>query len=346
MQAQRLMSVARGEVRLEMVELGEPGPGEALVRNLITAVSPGTERAGCLGLPNTGQRWPGRLGYTGVSEVVSVGPGVALKPGARLLTREGHASAEVVRLNRTWPAPDGASDEDAAFHRILRIALQGVRKARVELGEEVLVMGGGLIGLLAAQFAYANGAGQVLVADLSAVRRAFAEKLTGIASVDPRSTAGRSAIQACGVAGGPQVVIEATGAPEAVVQSLQFAGLMGRVVLLGGSRGETERVNFYRDVQMKGVTVIPAHNSIRPQIGDRANGDPDAMLRWPVGVDDHPGLFTSASDNRAAYGLMASGRLTLGPLMTHRSRGADFRQVYEPLLAGDERLVGAVLRWG
>ncbi len=344
MHARQLINSAQGVVTLGAVELADPGPGEILVKARASAVSPGTERAACLGLPGTARRWPVALGYSSVGEVVGAGPGVEIAPGTRVLMGTSHASAVVVAADRVAPAPEGVDDETAAFHRVLRIALQGVRKARIELGEAVLVLGGGLIGQLAAQFAHAAGAGRVLLADLAGPRRDLAARAGFSEPVDPMSEADRETIAAAGPAGGPQVVIEATGVPDVTAEALRFAGPLGRVVLLGSSRGLAREVDFYRDVHVKGLTILGAHNSVRAQAAKRG-ADIDAMMRWPHGVEDFPGIWTSRSDNAAAFGLLQSGRIDLDALITHRADADDFDEIYDPLLANDPHILGAVIRW-
>ena len=69
---------------------------------------------------------------------------------------------------------------------------------------------------------------------------------------------------------GPAVVIVATGYPDAIVSAFALAKQGGRVVLLGSTRGETDHVNFYRDVHKKGLVIIGAHDSTRPSLDSAA----------------------------------------------------------------------------
>ena len=327
MRAQRLINVAEGELALQTAELGDPGPGELVVRTRVSGISPGTERAWCLGLPNTARDWPRPTGYSLVGEVVAAGDGVDIEIGARVHAPEPHASAVRITTDALTPVPDGVRDDHAAFLTLLQIALGGVRKARIELGESALVIGGGLIGQLAAQFAHTAGAGRVLLADISEYRRRMADECGLAEPVDPSSEAGRTAIAQAGERGGPEVVIEATGAPGPICDAFVFAGRRGRVVLLGSTRGQTDGVDFYRDVHKKGLTIIGAHNAIRP------------------GRDDRPGAWTAARDNRAGLRLMETGRLNLDPLITHRFPAAEFKAAYDLLFGWDERMLGCVLDW-
>ena len=334
MQAQVLISHSVETIQMETIELGDPGPGEVLVRHHVTAMSPGTERASLLALPNTPAHiWPRNVGYSAVGEVVAAGEGVDLAPGTRALTRGRHATADLAPMRDVFLVDDDVPDQEAAFHMLLRISMQAVRKARVEMGETVLVIGGGLIGQLAAQFAYVAGAGRVLVADLDPSRREMAEAVPWLESMDPTSEEERAAL-AEGHTGGPQVVIESTGFPAPINDAFIMAGHHARVVILGSTRGSTEQVNFYRDVHKKGLTIIGAHDSIRqPDAGDN-----------PV-LNALPVLWSARRDVDVAMRLAAAGRITLDPLITHRVKGSEFKTVYDLLFDFEPSLVGCLFDW-
>jgi 2-desacetyl-2-hydroxyethyl bacteriochlorophyllide A dehydrogenase len=342
MESRHFIAHSAGSIELETQNLDDPGPGEILVWNRLTAMSPGTERASLLDMPNTpAGAWPRRVGYSGVGDVIAVGPGVDLTIGTRVLTVEHHASVVCVTTDRVRPIDSAIADEDAAFHRLLQITLQGVRKARIEIGETVLVIGAGLIGSLAAQFAYAAGAAQVLVADTDPVRRALVDPIAGLESIDPATLepldvttpAGRERILTS-PPGGPAVVFECTGSPAPIATAFELAGHLARVVLLASTRGITDGVNFYRYVHKKGLTVIGAHDSIRP-LGHR--GDPTS--------ETMPTLWSSQRDVDAAMAMVASGRIQLAPLITHRVMPDDFESVYNLLFTSDPSLVGCVFDW-
>jgi L-iditol 2-dehydrogenase len=89
-----------------------------------------------------------------------------------------------------------------------QIAMQGVRKAMIELGEEVLVLGLGLIGLLSVKLARLTGAMHVLGADLN-VRRLKVASEHGVDEVVDTSQTDWIA----GLSARPHVVIESTGYP-------------------------------------------------------------------------------------------------------------------------------------
>lgn len=327
MQNYQVVWTAPGVAQVEACATPAPGPGQLLIRTCTTLISPGTERAFFLGLPNTSQQYPQYQGYNNVGEVVQVGAGVdGWQEGDRVTSASRHAMFVTADAATCSPIPDGLSDEDAAFFNMGAIALQGVRKARIELGEPVVVIGAGLIGLLALQFAKLQGAAPAISVDRDERRLDFAQRVQADGMFMADSHLSDEVQRLCGN-GGPAVVIEATGHPEAIPQAFQLAGWCGRVILLGSTRGETERINFYRDVHKKGLTVIGAHNSTRPP------------------HDSAPGWWTLLADQRIALRLLALRRLIVQPLITHRFTWQQAPQAYELLKAWNLDALGMVLDW-
>ena len=126
---------------------------------------------------------------------------------------------------------------------------------------------------------------------------------------------------------GAQVVIEATGNHKSVVPALQAAVFRGRVVLLSGGRGEVESVNFYRDVNKRGLTIIGATNAARPA------------------VDPSPGLWPIREDERLAVELIAGGRIQVDPMITHRFAWSDAAEAYGLVTRRQYDAVGILLEW-
>lgn len=69
--------------------------------------------------------------------------------------------------------PDSVSDDAAAMVETISVALNGVRKARAELGSRILVAGGGPVGIFVAQLALLHGAAEVVVVEPNSDRRKF-----------------------------------------------------------------------------------------------------------------------------------------------------------------------------
>ena len=328
MRARRVVWPERGRVELEEFEVGSPSEGEVLVENEFTLISPGTERAFLLALPNTPGKFPQRPGYCAVGRVLEAGPGVeGLRAGTRVVSRSPHASHAIRPAWDVIPVPENVSPEEAVFSQLLAISMHGVRAAGVELGDPVLVLGLGLVGQLALRLARLCGAVPLVGADPKPKRREAALRGGADAALDP--LAGEFEAELREVCGGlPRVVIEATGLPEPVVTAFRACAPGGRVVLLGSTRGTVREVNFYELVHRKGLAVIGAHASVRPE------------------RDPCPGTKPHRFDVEASLRLLSMGRLSVRDLITHIFEAERAPEAYR-LLTGDEegRALGILLDW-
>jgi threonine dehydrogenase-like Zn-dependent dehydrogenase len=261
-----------------------------------------------------------------VGTVLAVGEGVtAPAPGDRVAGSGGHASHVTVRADRCYPVPDGLAPERAVFHSLAAIALQGVRKSRVELGESAASLGLGMVGNLAMQLARLQGAVPTVGLDLDPWRREVAQASGADLCLDP-TDAGQLEQLTTATGGGPTVVLESTGFADAVNTAFQIAGQFGRVVLLASTRGVTE-TNFYRDVHRKGLVVYGAHNAIRPQRESSA------------------GFWTLADDARTVLRLLQAGRLVTEPITSKIFPATDAPTAYEWLGSWRKDILGMLLDW-
>jgi threonine dehydrogenase-like Zn-dependent dehydrogenase len=208
--------------RVELVEVPEPElrHGHVLVETINSVVSSGTEthiiRASVFAesletdqyprstpfgprLRNSGTRWDGplplrapagyaSLGYSLAGRVMAVGEGVAnLAPGD-LVACSGnqcavHAERVAVPRNLVAPVPEGVDPADAAFVTLGSVAMHSLRRSMCQFGETVVVLGLGVLGLLAVQVARAAGM-YVLGIDPDGQRRELSLTLGAHAVVD------------------------------------------------------------------------------------------------------------------------------------------------------------------
>ena len=149
-EATRIVWPSKGVVELESFDVGEPKETQVLVETENTLISPGTELAFLNALPNTSAAYPQHPGYNNVGRIRAVGAGVNwLEVGDRVVSPSPHASHILTGTNRVLKVPAGVEPTIAVYFNMAAIALGAVRKARIELGEVVLVLGQGLIGNLA-----------------------------------------------------------------------------------------------------------------------------------------------------------------------------------------------------
>lgn len=329
MKAQRVVWPDRAKVDIETFMLPSVGDDEVLVATQCTLISPGTERAFLLGLPNAQGRYPARPGYSNIGRIIEVGKGITdYEIGDRVASTQGHTSHFVTSPSRLLKiASDDVPAEEAVFFNLGAIALQGVRKARIELGEATLVLGQGLIGLSAMQLSKLSGALPLIAADLIDSRLEISKRIGADHTFNPEDTDFSEQLGDATQGDGPAVVIEATGHPDAIGTALAVAGRDARVVLLASTRGETPSVNFYRDVHKKGLILHGAHNSIRPR------------------QESSPNFWTLEADSRLLLSLIAQKRFNVIPLISHRVPGEDAAKAYQLLMAWNPDLLGVVLQW-
>lgn len=198
------------------------------------------------------------LGYSLAGVVEEVGAGVdEFQVGDRVACAgEGiacHAEFVSVPRNLCAKLPEGVDFKDAAFATVGAIAMHGVRQARVTLGDNVLVIGLGLVGLLAVQILKAAGC-RVIGVDVDS-RKVELARLCGADRALTRDAPGLSETIAEATGGlGPDVVYIA--ASTASTDPMEFAGDVvrdrGKVVIVGMIKVEANWQIYYD----KEVSVI------------------------------------------------------------------------------------------
>lgn len=322
------------QVAIHHEELRAPGEREVLVRNEVSAISAGTERACLLDLPNLADAKPGQfpkyLGYSGVGVVIGRGGGVrSVAVGDRVLTHWGSIHSDhnyvdeeqAVRIDHP-----GLRSEHAVFAVIAGFSLNAVRKTRFELGESAVVVGMGILGACALALLRSAGAVPLVATDLSASRRGLALALGAHHAFDPAESGYAERVRSA-TGGGARVVIEVTGQAAALAQSLDVTARFGRVALLGCTRVSDAAIDFYQQVHRPGIEILGAHTDARAHRESR------------------PHAWTWQDDARAILALMADGRMPIGRIATASFPPQDAAAVYARLLDDSAFPVGAVFDW-
>ena len=314
MNACGVVAKVKNQVSLEPFILPALKPHEVLLESLYTAISPGTELAWLQHQPSTPGIYPWYPGYSGCGRVLEKGSEVhSFTVGQLVACNMPHSSHVVVSESKCHPLAGEIDVLEASAFRLASIALQGVRKAQIQLGESVAVLGLGPIGLLAAQLARAAGATFVEGIDLLEWRR----KLAQACQLD--------SVTASASQKDFEVVIEATGVPSVIATALQVAKQRGRLILLGSPRGLSDGINFY-DVHRKGISILGAHELNRAQ-------------------DDSLLSKTDFQDEETALKLLVSKRLNLKPLISDVVKPQEAAEAYARLAARAEELMLIVFDW-
>ena len=142
---------------------------------------------------------------------------------------------------KTWnlvPIPDDVSYEEAALCEPAAVAIHALSQAGVNPGETVAVFGAGPIGLMLGKLALAMGAGTVILTDIDERKLAFAQNIGFTHCINVGKTDAPAEIRALTGGTGAQVVVEGTGAAQALRGCVNSAADFGRVVLMGNPAGD------------------------------------------------------------------------------------------------------------
>jgi len=315
-----------GRCDVEDVEVVDAplGAHDVVVRSRASLVSPGTELAiftrhhRGFEVPDHWARYPWYPGYATVGEVVAAGDEVADLEGRLVFHRMPHASAYRLPVDWVQPVPDGVPAERAVFFMLTQIAMTALRRAPLRFGEQVLVVGQGIVGNLVGQLAQEAGARRVAGADFSVPRLAIAHRCGVGEQWDLSARPLAEHLQTFG-ATGAEYVVEAVGAGESVDAALKATAAGGRCVLLGSTRATLE-FDPYFDVHKKGIDVIGAH-------------------------EDTVAAVTRGRDRPFLWELLASGRVQVDPIVTHRMPFTDAQRAYEGLRDDKDHFLGVVLEY-
>jgi 2-desacetyl-2-hydroxyethyl bacteriochlorophyllide A dehydrogenase len=323
------------------VDLPAPAANQILVETEVSAISAGTELAIWTGthqwlqdpkLPDW--KFPFRPGYSAAGTIVAVGSDIkGWQPGERVSYPGNHASHELLTLGhergRWWKLPAKLDAERAAWGCIARYGFGASVRVGITLGRSAAVLGLGVIGQYALRCLIAAGANPVVGIDAVKMRRDAALAAGADHVIQPGADGGRAELAKFLGTRGAEVVADATGVPDAVPVAMSLACDGGQVVVTGSPRGKAKDVNFYDDLHRRYIEVTGAHGN---------------MLFEPAHVR-LPGAWDINKAQNWLLAALASGRLSLNGLVTHRIAPTELAMAYEGLLKKKEEYLGVVVRW-
>src|ERR1043166_420814 len=259
-------SPCRVSVREE--HLPPPDAGQVLIKTLVSAISPGTELliyrgqaptdvplAASLSALAGPPGFPLKYGYSNVGRVTAAGAGINPEwEGRHVFSFHPHESHFLKPLNEVFPVPAGLSCEEAALLPNMETAVNFLMDGRPLLGEQVVVFGQGVVGLLTTALLSRTLPARLVTLDRYPLRRAKSLALGAHASLDPESPDAPARLDSLlhsEHSRGADLVYELSGDPTALDAAVAVAGFGGRVVV--GSWYGQKRVElnlggrFHRD---------------------------------------------------------------------------------------------------
>jgi 2-desacetyl-2-hydroxyethyl bacteriochlorophyllide A dehydrogenase len=319
-----LRFVAPRRVEIEPVDVRAPGDGELLVKTRSSGISGGTEMLAYRGELDPGSvrdesigslggrfEYPFAYGYSCVGEVrTSHVHGV--QEGATIFAFHPHQDVFVVAAADAVPV-EGVDERDATLFPLVETALQVALDAGPLVGDPVVVLGLGPIGILSAAMLQRAGA-DVVATDPRPDRREAASGF-GIRSVDVSEI--DEAVGHIGSGEGVPIVVDATGQPSALAHALDLLAHEGEVLVcswygtkevplpLGGA--------FHRRrlrIRSTQVSTIPAHLAGRWNVARRRRVAAQLLRELPVKLlATHEVPFDRAGEAYAAIDRAESGMM-------------------------------------
>lgn len=272
MNSKNIVFIKENTAELINEEVPMPKNGEILVKLCVSSISSGTERANLMGSktvswksPETKEAiFPRRGGYSSAGIVEAVGESVTkFKVGDRVaLWWSSHSQYITISENNACKIDD-ISFEDAALFHIATFPLAAIRKCRTQIGESAIVMGMGILGIVALQLLKATGAVPIIAVDPDPAKREKALKCGADYALDPYASDFAETAKRL-TDGGANVGIEVAGIGAGLDGILDCMALKGRVALLGCTRNSDFTIDYYRKVHGPGISLIGAHTNARP----------------------------------------------------------------------------------
>lgn len=363
---QILQSLKTGTTEVAEVPVPSVKRGQVLIKTARTLVSAGTERMliefGKAGWIDKARQQPDKvrmvldkirtdglqptieavfnkldqpmpLGYCNVGVVVAMGADVpGFSVGDRVVSNGKHAEVVGVPVNLCARVPDAVSDEEAAFTVLGAIALQGIRLAQPTLGETVVVVGLGLIGLLAVQLLRANGC-RVLGVDFDRSKlelaRQFGAEVVDLAIGQDPVAAAMEYSRGRGV--DAVLITAASKSNEPMHQAALMCRKRGRIILVGVVGLELSRDDFFKKELTFQVSASYGPGRYDPNYEEKGQDYPFGFVRW-----------TEQRNFEAVLDMMADRRIDVRPLVSHRFGVEAVEEAYK-LVGGNAPSLGILL---
>ncbi|MBI9048094.1 MAG: bi-domain-containing oxidoreductase [Anaerolineaceae bacterium] len=253
---------------------------------------------------------PMALGYSSSGIIEAIGPGLdGFKIGDRVACAGSgyavHAEYAIVPQNLLVKIPDSVSYEAAAFATIAAISLQGFRLANPQIGENIAIIGAGLLGLITAEIAKAAGC-KVMCIDLIPDRISLAEQMGHHAVLRPDAES--ASLTFTDGAGFDHILICAdTSSNDPVELAGNIAREKANVVAVGAFGMDIPRKTYYAKELNLIVSRSYGPGRYDPQYEEYGHDYPLGYIRW-----------TEGRNIAAIIDLLADEKINIAPMVTHR----------------------------
>jgi 2-desacetyl-2-hydroxyethyl bacteriochlorophyllide A dehydrogenase len=254
------------EVTVAEEPLLSPAEDQVLIRTICSAISPGTEMLVYRGqwpdhipidesIPSLAGKfhYPLKYGYATVGRVVEIGGKVPSTWNNRLIfSFHPHESHFLASPNELIPVPENLTPEQAAFLPNMETAVSFLMDGGPIIGDQVVVLGQGVVGLLTTSLLARMPLTRLLTVDGFAARREQSLNLGAHAVFDPKdpdvAAKLREELAQSETSGRSDLTYELSGNPAALDLALEVTGFSGRIVIgswYGGKKASVDLGGFF-----------------------------------------------------------------------------------------------------
>lgn len=329
--ARQLWFTGIQQVECRDCELSPLAADQVLVKTHCSAISAGTELLVYRGkipgqmaldasidtLNSNGNQYPLQYGYACVGQVIAVGTGADPSwLGQRVFSFQPHVSHFVAPPEALIRVPDDVPDEAAVFLANMETAVNLVQDGAPMVGEHVVVLGQGIVGLLLTAVLAQHPLQTLLTLDALPQRRSLSLKL-GASASEP-VTADLMALQARYFsanshsevkAAGADLIYEVSGVPDALNLAIALSGFDSRIVIGSWYGTASAAIALGGDAHRNRLRIVTSQVST---LASTLSG------RW----DKQRRFYTVWQMIR---------RIKPQQLISHRARLADAASIYERL---------------
>ncbi|MBD3375212.1 zinc-binding dehydrogenase [candidate division KSB1 bacterium] len=246
-----------------------------------------------------------------------------------------HAEFIAVPVNLAAQIPESVASEDAAYTTVGAIAMQGIRQADLRVGENVVVIGMGLLGLLTIQLAKACGC-RVIALDVHDRHFNLAKDFGCDACLLTQHIVGNEIDHFTAGLGADAVIIAAsTSSNEPVEMALDFCRKKGRIVILGAVNMNIPRSPFYeKEIDFK-ISCSYGPGRYDQAYEQKGQDYPAAYVRW-----------TEQRNMLAFLDLLSQQKINVRKLTSHTFAVEEAKKAYK-LVTGEakEASLGILFRY-
>lgn len=303
------------DIRIEEVEDPKIGPEDLLLESVHTGIC-GSDVNRYKGFKGSEPPvYPAILGHEFSGIVARVGEKVKdFRAGDRVygIHPDSLSRFFAVPQDKAFKLPDSVGLEEAQSIGPLGGTLHAINISGIKIGDVVAVLGPGHAGLVFVQWARMAGAGQVIATGTRDNRLELARNLGADIGINIRKENLTERIKEITGGLGADVVIEATGRPDAVRQTLEIVKVEGTVIIYGVGQEMVE-----------GFDVYTLYRNRIKMIGTRGRTD---------------------RERETVVKYLASGRLAIKPIITHVFPLEETQRAFEVVDKRLDNVIRAVIK--